>query len=163
MAVENKYVNAEVVAGKLTIPAASGHGDIIVARAIVPVAAADDNNSVYRLFKAVPSDLIPLRIDIQTTAITGGTDYDLGLYETDLGAAVDADALMDGQTMATASKALDGLKDVAAADALKRLWELVSPALTVKTKKAAYDLALTANTVGSAAGTIVVTAYFTQG
>ena len=162
MAVENKYVNAQVVAGKLAIPAASGAGEVIVARAVVAVAAADDNGSVYRLFKAVPSELIPLRIDIQTTAITGGTDYDLGLYNTDLGTVVDADCLMDGQTMATAAKNLDGLGIVAAADAMLPLWDLAA-GVTLASKKGSYDIALTANTVGTADGTIVVTAYFTHG
>lgn len=162
MAVENKYVNAEVVAGKLANPAASGAGKIIVARAVAAIAAADDDGSVYRLFKGVSSELIPLRIDIQTTAITGGTDYDLGLYLTDGGAVVDADCLMDGQTMATAAKNLDGLGIVAAADANLPLWDLAA-GVTSATKKGSYDIALTANTVGTAAGTIVVTAYFTQG
>lgn len=162
MAVENKYVNAEVVAGKLALPASSGAGQIIVARQTVAVAAADDDGSIYRVFKAVPSELIPLKIDIETTTITAGTDYDLGLYQTDLGAVVDADCLMDGQTMATASKALNGLGAVAAADALLPLWDLAA-GVTSATKKGNYDIALTANTVGSAAGTIVVTAYFTMG
>jgi len=162
MAVENKYVNAEIVAGKLALPASSGAGQIICARQTVAVAAADDDGSVYRVFKAVPSDLIPLRIDIQTTTITAGTDYDLGLYQTDLGAVVDADCFMDGQTMATAAKNLDGLAAVAAADAMLPLWDL-AVGVTPANKKSSYVIGLTANTVGSANGTIVVTAYFTMG
>lgn len=161
MAVENKYVNAEVVAGKLTAPSQTGKGEIVVARQTVAIAAADDDGSVYRVFKGVPADLIPLKIEIGCTAITGGTDYDLGLYLTDLGAVKDADALMDGQTMAVASlNALNGLGAVTVANGLQPLWQLAGD--TVATRKGSYDIALTANTVGSADGTILVTAYFAE-
>lgn len=158
MAVENKYVNAEVVAGKLTAPSQTGNGEIFAARQTVAIAAADDDTSVYRVFKAVPADLIPIQITIGTTAITGGTDYDLGFYETNLGPVASADALMDGQTMATASLVLNGLSGVAVTDALKPIWQLAGD--TLATKKASYDIALTANTVGTADGTILVTVYF---
>lgn len=161
MAVENKYVNAEIVDGKLTAPSQTGNGEVVVARQTVAIAAADDNGSVYRVFKSVPAHLVPLKIEIGCTAITGGTDYDLGLYETNLGAVKDADILMDGQTMAAASlNGLDGLAAIGVADGLKPLWELAGD--TVETKKASYDIALTANTVGTADGTILVTAYFAQ-
>lgn len=159
MAVENKYANAEVVAGKLALPIQNS-SKVVVARQTVAVAAADDDGSIYRVFKGVPADLIPLQITIGTTAITGGTDYDLGIYKTDLGPVGDADIFMDGQTMATASLVLNGLGALTVANALKPIWELAGD--TVETRKASYDIALTANTVGTAAGTILVTAYFAQ-
>lgn len=128
--------------------------------ALAQVAAADDDGSVYRLAR-VKSSWVPVSISVQTTAITGGTDYDLGIYRISTsaatGAVVDRDILMDGQTMATASLVLNGMGAVTADNRGKTLWELAG--LTAD-PQLEYDLALTANTVGTAAGTIAVTYAF---
>lgn len=119
-------------------------------------AAADDDGSTYLIAKSVPSSFRPTSITVMTTAITAGTDYDLGVYNSKTGAAVTKDLFMDGQTMATASRTLDGLSNVSLANlgARKTIAELLS--LTPTTAQATYDIVLTANTVGSAAGDIVV-------
>ena len=168
MAVEDKYVNALVEAGKLVRPAFNGNGvETFTATAIVSVAAADDDGSVYRLFKGVTSDYIPTSITITNSAITGGTDYELGLYDTNSGAAVDIDVLLGTTSMASGrveGAGVTGLGAVALADTQKRLWELAGQTMGVGgTKLPTFDIALTANTVGSAAGTIVVKATFVQG
>jgi hypothetical protein len=118
------------------------------------VAAADDDTSTYLLIKSVPSSFRPVRATIQTDAITGGTDYDIGFYNSVTGVVVDKDILVDGQTLATASRTLDGLSNVDLADlgALKSIAELLG--LTPTTAKATYDIVLTGNTVGSAAGDV---------
>lgn len=125
------------------------------------VAAGDDDGSVYRIAKAVNADALLWDIKIATTAITLGSDYDLGLYLTDLGAVVIKDVFMDGQTMANAvdfggATVLDGMDNVAPADYCKALWEYANHSMTAipVTKKPCYDIAFTANTVGTAAGTI---------
>lgn len=162
MAVEDKYVDANLVAGKLAKSALSQGAETITMVATVEIAAADDNGSVYRFFKSVPANLIPLEITIACDAITSGTDYDLGLYKVD-GAVVDKDVLMDGQTLASALTRATGhqlgLQTVNIADAGKSLGELsaqTNPDLS-------YDIALTANTVGTAAGTVTIIAVFAQG
>lgn len=164
MAVENKYVDANLAAGKkgsaLTTYGTGFTGMV----ATVAVAVADDDLSVYRLWKAVPSALVPIKITIHNTAITGGTDYDIGLYETitdsSAGTVVDKDILADGISMGTARAfAVDnnaGLTTIAIANGAQTLGELsaqtdVDPS---------YDIAITANTVGTAAGTIRATAWF---
>ena len=131
-----------------------GASELIVIAGYATVAAADDDGSTYLLAKDVPSSFKPIKAWIETDAITGGTDYDIGLYNSITGAAVDADLLVDGQTLATASKVLDGLSNVDLANlgALKSLAELLG--LTPTTAKAAYDIVLTGNTVGSAAGDV---------
>lgn len=164
MAVEDKYVEVNVAAGKLAKAALSSGAGLITMVATEEIAAADDNGSVYRLFKAVPSSYIPVQIDIVCDAITGGTDYDLGLYEVGVGgAAVDKDVLMDGQTLASALTRATGhqlgLQTVNAANATKTLGELSAQTDI----DAAYDIALTANTVGTADGTVTVIAHFVQG
>ena len=156
MAVLDKYVDADIEAGKAISQAGGNSGGKITTRIITfETAAADDDGSVYRLIKSLPSTAVIKDVLFLTDAITAGTDWDLGIYETNKGAVVDKDLLMDGQTFATALTDLTGrvgLKDVDAANRGKMLWELAGK--TVADHPAAYDLCLTANTVGSAAGTI---------
>lgn len=162
MAVENKYVEANLAAGKLAKSALSQGAETITMIATEEIAAADDDGSVYRFFKSVPSNLIPVEITITCDAITGGTDYDLGLYKVG-GAAVDADRLMDGQTLASALTRATGhqlgLQTVNIDDATKSLGELSGQTDV----DLSYDIALTGNTVGSAAGTVTIIAVFAQG
>lgn len=164
MATEDKYVSNDIANGKKAKSALAKGADEFVLVATEEIAAADDDGSVYRFFKSVPSHYIPTEITIMSDGITGGTDYDLGLYKVGTGgAAVDADRLMDGQTMASALTRATGhqlgLKTVNIADATKTLGEL-SGQTDVDT---AYDICLTANTVGTAAGTITILAKFAQG
>jgi hypothetical protein len=163
MAVEDKYVNALVEAGKKVKAAlASGVNEITMVNTVA-IASADDDGSVYRFFSSVPSNLIPTEITITTDGQTGMTDCDLGLYKVAGGAVVDKDVLMDGQTLASALTRASGhqlgLANVNIADATKTL-----AVLSAQTDPdACYDIALTANTVGSAAGTVTIIAKFVQG
>lgn len=162
MAVVDKYTNADVEAGKKGASALVAGNQAVCIRETVEVAAGDDDGSVYRLFASVPSNYIPYEISVHNDAVTGGTDYDLGLYKANRGAVVDADVLMDGQSMASARAMTAGwnvgLQAVDVADGTKTLAELSGQT----DPYASYDIALTANTVGTAAGTITVTAIFLQ-
>jgi len=167
MAVEDKYINADVVAGKLANAALSGEGNKLVCMTeTFEVAAADSDASVYRVFKNVNANLIPVKIEIYNDAITAGSDYDLGFYQTNLGAVVDADKLADGLDMSTgATRAYSSLKNglitVGIDEVEERIFELAGH--TATTKLPGYDIAFTANTVGSGAGTITIVAWFVQG
>lgn len=164
MAVEDKYVGTLTAAGKLEKASLVSGGKLIAMVATEEIAAADSDGSVYRFFKSVPSNLIPVSITPVCDAITGGTDYDFGLYKVGVGGAVvEKDVLMDGQTLASALTRATGfqlgLANVDAANIGKTLGELsgqtdVDPA---------YDLCLTGNTVGSGAGTVSFIAFFLQG
>lgn len=155
MAVENKYTDSNVAAGNRAIAGRGGH-ELVVFEGYAAIAAADDDGSIYRLIKDLPSSFRPVRCTVQCTAITGGTDYELGLYDRNLGAVVSKGLFMTNQTLATASRAIDGLSAVSVADlgARKSIAELLS--LTPSTAKPAYDLALTGDTVGTAAGDVRV-------
>lgn len=174
-AVVNKYVDAAIAAGKLGESALSGGGvKSIVMVATEEIAAADDDTSIYRFFKGLAPNLIPIDIKVYCDAITNGTDFDLGLYETSDaenpsgGLVVDADVFMDGQTLAAAitrgggtanqDEAIDGLQNVDIANLTKKLYE--HGGHTVKTSKDGYDICLTANTVGTVAGTVTIIAEF---
>ncbi len=121
------------------------------------VLAADDDTSVYRFFR-VRSDAIITSIEVYNDAITSGTDYDFGVYQTagNGGAVVDADLFADGVDMSSArvTPLQVRFNDTATAkieEFTKPLWQLLG--LSADPKRD-YDLCWTANTVGSAAGDI---------
>lgn len=155
MAVENKYVDDSTALG-LTAEPGAGANEIITFIATEELAAADDDGSVYRFFKDVPSSFKPVEIVVMCDAITGGTDFELGLYDRNFGAVVSKGLFMTGQTLASASRTINGLAAVDIADigAKKSIAELLS--LTPTTAKPAYDVALTGDTVGTAAGTVTI-------
>lgn len=152
MATQNYFENNGVNVGLKTAPGSNAH-EVIRFSGVASVLAADDDGSTYKLALSVPSSFVPTLATLQTTAITGGTDFDIGVFDPETGDAVDADLFVDGQTLASASKTLDGLSAVSVADlgGLKSIAELLG--LTPSTAKAAYDIVLTANTAGSADGT----------
>lgn len=169
MAVENKYVDSDLQSNKRAAAANAEVGQQWGAVVTFEVAAADDNGSVYRLLKALNPDLIITKADIYNDAITGATDYDLGLYETTgddgvNGPEVDKDVFLDGADIAAGNAAgspQEGLATVNLANRAKKLYEHAGH--TLATRKPSYDIALTANAVGSAAGTITVLFGFLQG
>lgn len=162
MAVEDKYVGSLTAAGKLVKASlVSGSNEIVMVQT-EEIAAADDDGSVYRFFKAVPSNYIPTEITICTDGITAGTDYDLGLYKVN-GAVVDKDILMDGQTMASALTRASGHQLGLQTINIDAVGSTLATLSGQADPDVAYDIALTANTVGTAAGTITIIAKFVQG
>lgn len=122
--------------------------------ATIEVAAADEDTSVYR-FCRVHSSWLVLSIKVFCDALTAGTSWDVGLYQTAAngGAVADIDtfglavdlstAIVVGTEVRFEAGNIDGIA--------KPVWELL--ALTADNNRW-YDLCLTATTVGTAAGTI---------
>lgn len=165
MAVEDKYINSDIVAGKLAKAIHANGGKVFAMIETFEVAVADDDGSVYRVFKNLPPDLIPMRMEVYNDAITGGTDYDIGFYETGVGGAViDQDKLAATLNMSSAAakgSPKDGLATVGIDEVKEMIYELAGH--TTATRKDGYDIAVTAVTVGSAVGTITIVAWFAQG
>jgi len=165
MAVINEYVDSDVAAEKFS--SLNQHKQTFEAFIEFEIAAADDDGSIYRLLRNVPGNLILAQAEIWCDAITGATDVDLGLYKNldEGGAALDADVFADGFSLASAKAysgaGLFGMQSVDIADVTKRLYEHAGH--TISNKLGGYDIALTANTVGSAAGTVLVRLQFIQG
>jgi len=166
MAVENKWVSSLVEADKKDNAAKVAGGKILCLANTFEVAAADDDGSVYKLAK-LPANAIPVKAEIHNDVITAGTDYDLGLLREDE-VVQDANIFADALNMSAAasiSSPKDGLKDLGGGDPIanlgKKIWELLG--LTVTNKREGYILALTANTVGSVAGTISYKFYYIIG
>lgn len=160
MAVEDKYVDAKQQAGELmkaNINGGSAQSTPIIKT--FEIAAADDDGSKYRLF-SINSQNVIFQLHLVHDGITGGTDYDIGLYETveNGGGVVDADLFADGISLATATAAnayKDGLVTIDKANLAKSIAELLSLS---RDPNKEYDVVLTANTVGTAAGTVTVKA-----
>lgn len=166
MGVRNEYVDATIAAGSkgnaIDMLAAQAYFGV----ATFEVAAADDDASIFRLFKNVDPHLIPLTLRVACDALTGSTDWDMGLYAPleAGGAEIDKDILADGINLSAGYSrilALDALVTVDLANARKRIFELAGH--TLSTRKNAYDICLTANTIGSGAGTVTVFGTFIQG
>ena len=109
-----------------------------------------------------------MKIEIACDAITAGTSWDLGFYKPTVdgvaGAVIDADKLANTLDLSSAiafAAALDGLENLDLNEVQERIYTLAGD--TLDTKELGYDIALTANTVGSAAGTISVKFWFVQG
>lgn len=166
MAAVDKYVNTNAEAGTV-FSAANVNGVGLVGMATTfEITDTDSDTSVYRVFKSLPSSLIPIQIDINCDKITAGTDFDLGFHKPEYGAVIDKDALMDGQSLTTAKAIGSELNGLAALDISyigKSIQEIINGKLSTTTKYDNVDLTLTGNTVGSATGTVSVRALFLQG
>lgn len=122
----------------------------------VEVAAADSDTSTYR-FVRIPSGARIQSIRVFCDAITAGTSFDCGIYKT----AADGGAVVSAAVFASAvdlSSAITAGTEIAfeardIANVQKRVWEDLSLSVDPFID---YDVVLTANTVGSAAGTITL-------
>lgn len=134
-------------------------GSVRTIIANISIASADAaNGDIYRV-ATLPVDAVITNVKIKTTALTSATDNDLGFYKTQNGSVVDADILADGQTLASASKSLDGLKDVSVANTGKTIFDLykaVNSAGTALDGEKYVDVALTINTAPTANGNISI-------
>ena len=128
----------------------------------VPVAAADNDADVVRLCR-VRSNWSIKHIWIYNDAITAGTDYDVGLYTIDGGALVDVDAYENTVDLSSARTAVPydaafGTRNINLVN--QQVWQ---DAGATTDPNIEYDLAMLANTIGSAAGDITVIVEYTDG
>lgn len=126
-------------------------GDVRSAVGTAAVLVADDDGSVYR-FVRVPSNARITSVRRANDALTGGTAFDLNIYETaDNGGALAKAKVVSGLNLSGAATEI--IVPLAVADAEKRVWELVG--LTTDPRKH-YDICLSGTTVGTTSGTIVL-------
>lgn len=132
-----------------------------VIQKVISIASGDDDGSKY-LVGEIPGEAIITGLSVINTAVTSGTDYDIGIAD-QAGTILDADILVDGASMASARTLFTELAlAFGAANAAKAIYEhvqhvqKVKPASGETAAKAAYRIIMTANTVGSDDGTVVV-------
>lgn len=133
---------------------------------VFTIAAGDDDGSKW-LLAEVPGTAQLVSAEIEGAAVTGMTDVDFGFYDVE-GNAVDADKLADGLDLSSTTGLPTGplgdpvrqvMSGLALTDADKPVAELAGhvvkalPATGETRAKEKYRIAMTANTVGSGAGT----------
>lgn len=135
----------------------------------------DSAGSVLRLFKDLPAEIIPIRLEIWTDGITSMNSNKVGLYKHYDGGtagAVTANGAasmgtgIDLSSQVTNASPKDGLNNMAIGDlGTKRLWEIAGDAVVAvpETRQPGYDLAITVNS-GScgSAGNIRATLYWLE-
>lgn len=132
------------------------------------VLAADSDGDTYTMFP-VSLDARVDDLQVVNDAITGGTDYDVGFYsitDNDLGAVISTgDNLVDGQSMATArnvwtSLLFLGTNAMDQSAVAQKVWQICGYASLDAARDANQTnqvyLVVTANTVGTATGTLSV-------
>lgn len=131
------------------VNAKTSNGALVKQVEYVAVASGDDNNSIYRIAR-VPSNAVISKLStLYHTAITGGTDYNIGFAYAN-GAVIDDNALIDADDFSSAgSVAL--LSSIALTNIGKEVWELAG--LTAD-PHGLIDIIATGITVGTADGTI---------
>lgn len=135
-------------------------GPSLHAIGVIAKAASDNDTSVFRAVR-VPSNARIVAINRANTAITAGTSYQIGVYQTAAngGAAVSAGLFAATQDLSTAST---GTPSRYLASAVttgeQRLWELLG--LTADPQRD-YDICFTGVTAGTGAGTLLLEVTYT--
>ena len=132
------------------------------------IAAGDDDTTKLRICR-LPSNAIVTSIKIYNDAIAGSTSWDVGLYQSGYngGAVIDADLFASAVDI-NAGLAGTELRFEAATTAPidyieYRLWQIadLGAATYAADPQIEFDLVATANTIGTAAGTIIFVVEYT--
>jgi hypothetical protein len=148
MAVLDIYLDSGREAGNLGDRKTQGGGELTVYPKTATIASGDDDGSVFRICTVTDNAIPALRSSFVkiSSAITGGTSYKIGLYDTNSGEVVDDDLLMTSTSFASIG---DKELTVTATNMSKPLWELLGGTASAGKQ---YDVCLTAATIGTAAG-----------
>lgn len=166
-AVENHkstiVTNADATPVDLSSPLIN-HGRLREQVAKKEIAAADDDNTVLRLFRVWSGWRIS-SIEIASDALSTGAAWEVGVHQTaeNGGAVVDADEFASGVDLAAAKAMTDVTYEAAATEIDKiemPLWERIG--LTEDPKRW-YDITMTATAAGTAAGTIAARLRYVDG
>lgn len=117
--------------------------------------AADSDGSVYRIAQISPLCIMK-SILVISDAIAGATDYEIGVYKPLAigGAVIDLDCFMGSADINAGKAALTEMFVPTIADVGKSAFIVAGLSAADIGKYGVFDLAITANTVGTAAGTI---------
>ena len=167
MAQVDKYVDSDANSGRLaSAPGGIGAAGLLSANNF-EVAAADSDNSVYRIMKGISPTAIPQELAILADSLTTGTAYVAAItYDQDelttgsVPVLVDLSGDMDLSSGAAVGSAIDGLASIDIDQIGKTIAELiVAEGVAVEdwSNPEAWkpiDLVLKATTSSTAAGTI---------
>jgi len=161
MAVENKVITQNATSAAAYLGEASLFTGQVKKRVSFSfeVAAADDDGSIYGIAE-IPVNAKDVVVTQMNDGITSGTDYDTGYYQVAVsnggvktaGTVVDKACIADGTDNSSARTTSPLITTPLVANIGKKAWEIAG--LSAQPTYPTFLLALTANTVGSAAGTI---------
>lgn len=123
----------------------------------------ESDGTIYRIFKGLSGNIVPLQIGIYTSGIAGFTSAKLGLLNVGLQKGVvtagsDACFMAAGQSLAAATVTwgtpINGLTALSALLIQQTLFAYAGN--TILNRQGAYDLALTGVTAGTATGNLAV-------
>lgn len=123
----------------------------------ISIAAGDDDGSTYCIMHSIPESAIITEMKIEADAMAAATSYSIGLYDPDSGAAIAANGYLNALDIhvgSTKNAPFDGMTALTHSQTAQRVWEVAGH--TLLTKKGRYDLVLTANTAGTAAGVVTI-------
>ncbi len=159
----NKYTNATTELGSRVLPGLGAPGRVLALVGTYEKTASDNDASVLRIGR-IPANAVPLvpLSFLNNDALTGATDIDIGVYKPSAlggvdGAVVDKDILTDGINIAAGNALASPIKAfqaIAIENFGKSVKELVDAAAGTTSQAEEYDVAITGNTFGTAAGTI---------
>lgn len=163
MALENKYVNSNLAAGKLAVPAFSSKSPALAALAIAEILNADNVQSVYRMFKGLDSELVLSDLRLSHDAFGAAGTIDIGLFESgDNKPLIDQDVFAAAVDISAAAAGVNAMANIDLADRQKRIFEHAGH--DEDTKKASYDLVVKITNKGATGlGTVLLKADFLQG
>lgn len=136
---------------------------------IITIATGDNNASVY-LVAEVPDQAVLESITLEGAAITGGTSFDVGLYDekgnvigtgNQLASALDMSSVAGLPTGPAGSPIRQAMTAVGVANVTKKVLELAGhvnkafPATGETQRRAKYRIGLKATTKGAGSGTLV--------
>jgi hypothetical protein len=155
MAVVTKYGTGypdPTVRAAIDADKAEAHIKAIVSQ--ITITNGDSIGSKFYLGRVPSNAIIDPRSHINTAAITGATDNDIGFFNPNGGAVLDADALVDGVTLAAAANlafpaAGAGAIFLTPANMQKRAWELAG---LTSDPGGFLDIVLTMNAAATATG-----------
>lgn len=155
----------------LTHPRASHNttgARVLAVTQVISIVTADDNASKFFIAE-LPAEAIIDELTLEAATISGGSAYDVGLYDVD-GTHINDDVFAVALDMSSSAGLSTGplgdpirsaLTALALTDANKTLWELAGhvnktiPGVGETQKRSKYRIVLTADTIGSADATIV--------
>jgi len=166
MAVEDKIVtgNAESKAVDTGIAVRFTGGTLKVVPFSFEVAAGDDAASVHRFARISPRAIV-VGLELLSDATAGATDIDFGVYKPLEvgGAAVDKDCLVDGADISAGKAAFTEMLVPTIADFGKPIYEVAGIAEADAVEYGSFDVAMTAVSDVTAAGTISGRLFFVDG
>lgn len=165
MAIQNyltNYVPAEDTSGVPEASAYQGHGvRESYFHQTVSILSTDNATSTYTIIKNIPAEAVIAKLDIETDALTSGTSYSIGIFDSVTGVAYAATCYLVAQTLASASTKnapLDGILALTHDQTLQPVYVLAGH--TLLNKRANYDLVLTANTPSSVTGSVTFRGHY---